>query len=89
MSLRVRKSNMQHDVMGDHHVSEASVIYMDKEDAFKKEWEGFNVFLVKRKKTPLRRKSFRKHAAQSAWKIYQPATRLLPHVVISFMDPVC
>ena len=54
MTLRLRKSAMQHDVIGDHHVSEASVIYMDKEDAFKKEWEGFNVFLVKRKKTPLR-----------------------------------
>ena len=54
MTLRLRKSAMQHDVTGDHHVSEASVIYMDKEDAFKKEWEGFNVFLVKRKKTPLR-----------------------------------
>ena len=54
MTLRLRKSTMQHDVTGDHHVAEASVIYMDKEDAIKMEWEGFNVYLVKRKQTPLR-----------------------------------
>jgi len=55
MTLRLRKSTMQHDVTGDHHVTEASVIYMEKRvDAFRMEWDGFKVYLVKRKQTPLR-----------------------------------
>ena len=54
--LKVRKSRMEYDVTGDHHVTEASVIYMEKHDdvLLGLEWEGFNVYLVKRKQTPLR-----------------------------------
>ena len=55
MRLKVRKSKMQNDVTMENYVTEASVIFMEKrEDAFSMEWDGFKVFLVRRKQAPLR-----------------------------------